>query len=241
MRACIHSIETFGTLDGPGIRNVIFFQGCPLRCLYCHNADTRTIKEANYNINELMNSILRYKPYFEASGGGITVSGGEPTMQAEFVCELFKRCQKQGINTALDTCGYVDIGVAKKIIPHTNLVLLDIKHIDDNMCIKLTGKTNKKSIELLEYLNEKKVPVYLRQVIIEGWTDSIDYIKRLGNFANRYSCIEKVELLPYHKMGEDKWNNIGISPPFKDIPPFPKNKAKEYAALLNKDFGLKAV
>lgn len=241
MRACIHSIETFGTLDGPGIRNVIFFQGCPLRCLYCHNPDTRFIKEPNYNLKELLDFVIKYKPYFKASNGGVTASGGEPTMQAGFLTEFFKACKENDINTALDTCGYVDIATAKLIIPYTDIVLLDIKHLDENICIKLTGKTNKKALELLEYLEEEKKDVYLRQVLIPEWTSSIDYIKELGRFINKYKCIKKLELLPYHKIGETKWNNIGLEPPFKDVPPFPYKRAKEYASILRDEFDLNVV
>lgn len=241
MRACIHSIETFGTLDGPGIRNVIFFQGCPLRCLYCHNADTRVVKEPNYDLKDLLNFVERYKPFFEASKGGVTASGGEPTMQAEFLGEFFKGCKEKNINTALDTCGYLDIKKAEIFIPFTDIVLLDIKHLDDTMCIKLTGKSNKKALDFLEYLEAKKVTVYLRQVLIPGWTDSYDYIRNLGSFAKKYSCIKRIELLPYHKTGETKWEKLGIESPFNNVPPFSYKKAKEYSQILSNEFNINVV
>lgn len=229
IKGYIHSTESFGTLDGPGIRTVIFFQGCPLRCLYCHNPDTR---EGNphvleYEADGLVNEIIKYKHFFDASSGGVTASGGEPAIQAEFLGEFFKICKEKGIHTALDTSGYVDVQAAEKFLTYTDLVLLDVKHLNDKKCIELTGKSNGKFFSFIKLLQQKNIPVIIRQVLIEGITDSEEYIDNLITFIKQYSCIKKVEVLPFHKMGEPKWESLGLKAPLTHMQPYSKDKAYE--------------
>lgn len=239
MKGNIHSIETFGTVDGPGIRTVIFFQGCHLHCLYCHNADTQSFTGGKkYDAEELLQFVIKYKHYYKASNGGVTATGGEPSMQPEFLAEFFKLCKSEGIHTTLDTSGYVDINIAEMFIPYTDLILLDIKHLDNDMCIKLTGHGNIKAFKFLNYLNEKNIPVVIRQVVVPGWTSSEEYIMRLGSFVTDFKCIKKLELLPFHKMGEYKYVEMGLKPPLADVPEFPVQTAKMYAAKVQNHYGI---
>lgn len=234
MKGKIHSIETCGTLDGPGIRNVIFFYGCPLNCLYCHNIDTH-YKNGNFTLYtpyELLEKVKRYKNYFDASGGGVTVSGGEPTFQPEFLGEFLKLLKENKIHTAVDTSGYVDLEKIPLFLPYTDLVILDIKHLDNKECIKLTGKSNERNLKFLNILCEKNIPVLLRQVVVPGFTDSKEYIKRLFDFSKNYKNIIKLELLPFHKMGEYKWEALGLTPPLKQIPELSNEKLLELERVL---------
>lgn len=238
MKGDIHSIETFGTLDGPGIRCVVFFQGCPLRCLYCHNPDTReaNMKSKTYDAAELADEMIKYKHFFDASGGGVTASGGEPTLQPEFLGEFFRQCKYRGIHTALDTSGYVDSENAEKFLKYTDMVLLDIKHLDEDKCIKLTGKSNDKFFNFIELLQQKNIPVVIRQVLVEGWTDSPEYISSLVVFLRKYPCVKKVEVLPFHKMGEHKWETMGMEPPLSHMSSFSKEKAEKIQKIINEKF-----
>lgn len=239
MKGFIHSIESFSTVDGPGIRSTVFLQGCPLRCLYCHNVDTRNIEKGTaYTAEELLYKLVRYKGYYEASGGGITASGGEPTFQPEFLGEFFRLCSENKINTALDTSGYADVENSNIYLKYTNLVLLDIKHIDNEKCLKLTGKGNKNSLAFLEHLKCLNIPVIIRQVLVPGWTDSKEYIERLGVFLKNYSNIIRIELLPFHTMGSYKWKNIGIENPLKDLEALPVEKGISLANYLKNKHGL---
>lgn len=234
LKGYIHSIETFGTVDGPGIRTVIFFQGCPLRCLYCHNPDTRDMNRAaeTYSAGRLAEEAARYKHFFDASGGGVTASGGEPTVQAEFLSEFFKECKNRGIHTALDTSGFVDTDAAEKFLKYTDLVLLDVKHLDEEKCIQITGKSNKKFFEFITLLQKKNIPVIIRQVLLEGWTDTPEYIDSIIVFLKQYSCIKKVEVLPFHKMGEHKWESLGLKAPLSHVPPYAAEKAEKIQKML---------
>ena len=218
MKGIIHSTETFGTVDGPGIRYIVFMQGCPLKCKYCHNRDTWNIKLGKEcTIEELINDMKRYQNYYKFSGGGLTISGGEPTLQAEFVTELLKTVKSEGFHTCLDTSGFVDI---EKIIPmleYTDLVLLDIKHIDEKKCIELTGQSNKKALLLAQYLSDKNIPTWIRQVLVPGITDDEDDLNKLGMFLSQLKNVELVEVLPYHTMGIHKWENMGAEYELKGI------------------------
>lgn len=236
IKGYIHSIESFGTLDGPGIRTVVFFQGCPLRCLYCHNPDTRVANTnaTEYDVSMLVKEVLKYKHFFDASSGGVTASGGEPTLQAEFLGEFFKACKEKEIHTALDTSGFVDRQEAEKFLPYTDLVLLDVKHLKEKECIELTGKPNKKFFSFLKLLQEKNIPVIIRQVLIEGFTDSSEYIDSLIAFLKPYSCVKKIEVLPFHKMGEPKWESLGLVPPLSHIPSYSSEKACEIQRKIQK-------
>lgn len=206
----IHSIETFGTVDGPGIRFVVFIQGCTLKCKYCHNRDTWDLKSGKeISIDELLEEILKYKSYMDNSGGGVTVSGGEPLVQAEFVTELFKSLKKLGIHTALDTAGSLPISdKIKELLKYTDLVILDIKHIDDEKAKKLTGFSNKNNLEFAKFLSDLKIPVWIRQVLVPGYTDDESDLQNLKRFIDSLKNVENVEILPYHNLGKFKWEEI---------------------------------
>lgn len=206
MKGNIHSIQTFGTVDGPGIRTVVFFQGCQLRCLYCHNRDTWDASQGSkWEAADLAKFVSGYRNYFKASGGGVTASGGEPCLQPGFLGEFFKLCRQAGIHTALDTSGFVDEQSAGLCLDHTDLVLLDIKHLDDAKCRELTGQGNSRALRFLEALQDRGIPVVLRQVVVPGWTDSDEYVMNLRDFAQAYENVNGIELLPFHKAGEHKW------------------------------------
>lgn len=211
MNGKIHSIETFGTVDGPGIRFVIFMQGCSLKCKYCHNRDTWKVNSGtSTSIPELVKEILKYKSYIDNSDGGVTVSGGEPLLQTEFVTELFKELKSLGIHTALDTAGSIPVSEqVKELLKYTDLVLLDIKHINPEKCVNLTGFTNKNTLEFAKYLSNINIPVWIRQVLVPGYTDDKFDLQDLKKFIDSLNNVEKVELLPYHNLGKFKWDEIG--------------------------------
>ena len=194
----VHSIETFGTVDGPGIRFVVFMQGCPLKCLYCHNRDTWEVNAGNEtNVDDLVSEIKRYIPYMKSSGGGVTVSGGEPLLQAKFVTTLFKKLKSSNIHTALDTAGSIPINSdIEELLQYADLVLLDIKHIDDEKSKILTGLSNKNNLDFAKYLDAHNIPVWIRQVLVPGYTDDEKDLLDLKNFISTLSNVEKVEFLP---------------------------------------------
>ena len=214
----IHSIQTLGTLDGPGVRFVVFMQGCNLRCHCCHNPDTWAMGEGTeYTAEEILQRAVRYREYF-GEEGGITVSGGEPLLQAEFVYELFALCRKNGINTCLDTSGCILNDDVKKLLSETDRVLLDIKYTDDEEYIKYVGCTIDKPLEFLCYLNGNNIPVTLRQVIIPTINDSDENALKLRKIKNSYPCIDKVELLPFRKICQVKYDSMKLDFPFGHIP-----------------------
>lgn len=217
--AKIHSFETFGAVDGPGIRFVIFMQGCSLQCKYCHNRDTWDIHSGtSYTSNELLKKILRYKNYFLSSGGGVTVSGGEPLLQYKFLIELFTLLKKENIHTAIDTSGNVDLtDNIKKLIDLTDLFLLDIKCINDEICKELTGVSNKKELAFAKYLSDINKPIWIRQVIVPTITDRTEDLQSLKEFINALKSVKKIELLPYHDMGKTKWINMGCKYELENI------------------------
>lgn len=203
----IHSFETFGAVDGPGIRFVIFMQGCHLRCKYCQNHDTLDINSGTeYTVNETFEKIIKYKNYFIASGGGVTFSGGEPLLQYPFLIELIKLLKKENIHTAIDTSGSVDLtDKIKELIDLADLFLLDIKCINDEICKKLTGISNKQELKFAKYLSDINKPVWIRQVIVPTITDRTEDLNNLKDFLSTLKNIQKIELLPYHDMGKYKW------------------------------------
>ena len=210
LKGRVHSIETFGTVDGPGIRYIIFFQGCPLRCKYCHNRDTwKPNCGKEYTSDELVQDIVKYQSYMQFSGGGVTASGGEATLQADFVAELFAKCKELGIHTCLDTAGFVDIEKVDKLLDYTDLVLLDIKHIDDEKCKDLVGFSNKKELEFARYLSENNKKMWIRQVLVPGYTDDEKDLVKLKEFLATLKTVEKVQILKYHSMGKYKWEKLG--------------------------------
>ena len=216
----IHSIESFGTVDGPGIRFVIFMQGCMLRCKYCHNRDTwDTCKGTLISSDELLDKIERYKSYILPSGGGVTISGGEPLLQAKFLITLFRELKSRNIPTAIDTSGMVDLtDDIKELLSLTDLVLLDIKHINDEKSKELVGFSNKKELEFARYLSNNNIPLWIRQVIIPGITDNEDDLIELKNFINSLQNVQKIELMPYHELGKFKWENLGIKYELEGVP-----------------------
>ena len=211
----IHSFESFGTVDGPGIRFVVFMQGCPMRCLYCHNPDTwHASGGKEYSAEYVAGRVLRYRSYF-TGGGGITVSGGEPLMQADFVQELFTLLKKEGVHTSLDTSGILFSPENKHafdgLLNVTDLVLLDIKHIDGTAHKKLTGHPNKNVLAFAKYLSDMDKPVWIRHVLVPGLTDDDNSLRELAAFIGGLKNVKKVEVLPYHTMGEVKYENLGIN------------------------------
>ena len=215
----IHSIETFGTVDGPGIRYVIFLQGCHLRCKYCHNRDTwDTTIGTPKKVSELVQDIQKYNDYIKFSKGGVTVTGGEPLLQPKFLIALFTELKKLGYHTALDTSGMFPLTPeVKQVLSLTDLVLLDIKHIDDEKCKDLVGFSNKLELEFANYLSENGIKMWIRQVIIPGITDDENDLIRLKEFLQTLKTIEKVELNPYHTLGVYKWEDLGLEYPLKGV------------------------
>ena len=219
MEGYIHSLESFSTQDGPGVRYLIFFQGCRLRCKYCQNPDTWSLKEGRkVSVEELIAKILRCKSYFGPKGG-VTISGGEPTLQLDFLLELLKRCQEEGINTAVDTSGYIATDEFESLLPYLDLVLLDIKEIADAKHQKLTGVSNQKTLKLLEFLEEKEQKFWVRYVLVPGITDNLNDLKELLALLSPLDYLEKVELLPYHRLGVHKWEELGLDYQLADIKP----------------------
>ncbi len=215
----IHSVESCGTVDGPGIRFVIFTQGCPLRCLYCHNPDCRHIEEGKETtVDELMAEIQKYRSYMRFSGGGVTVTGGEPLMQPEFVREIFRRCKALGIHTAIDTSGYVTLNAAKPVLDYVDLVLLDIKSFDPKTYVKVAGVAIAPTLQFAQYLSSIKKPAWIRFVLVPGFTDASENVEGLAKFIATLDNVEKVEILPFHKMGEYKWEQLGYEYQLKETP-----------------------
>ena len=209
----IHSVESMGLVDGPGIRVVVFMQGCTLRCLYCHNPDTWTLdgnKDAlDFTPEELVNKISRFRSYFEKSGGGVTFSGGDPLKQPEFLKETLKLCKEAGIHTTLDTSG-VGFGDYEEILKYTDLVLYDVKHLTREGYKDMTGIEIDETQKFLEACKKMGTKMWIRQVVVPGKTDSEEYIRELGKFIKTLNNVEKVELLPYHLLGVNKYETLGI-------------------------------
>ncbi len=221
MLGYIHSFESFGTVDGPGIRFVIFMQGCPLRCKYCHNPDTWDFKKDNaYQVDEIVKMILKYKNYFGTTGG-VTISGGEPLLQIDFIIELFKELKKRNINTCIDTSGITfdkkNIKMFDELINVTDLFLLDIKQIDDEKHLELTKKSNKNVLDFALYLSENKKDVWIRHVLVPNITLNEADLYSLKEFINTLSNVRKIEVLPYHKMGIKKYQELNLKYPLEGI------------------------
>ncbi len=223
----IHSIETCGTVDGPGIRFVVFTQGCPMRCLYCHNPDSwEYIPKYQMTVEEILN---KYNGVKEFCTGGITVTGGEPLVQIDFVTELFKEAAKTGVHTTLDTSGILfdknNTTKMDELIKYTKLVMLDIKHINEDEHKRLTGHSNKAVLDFAKYLSEKQIPVWIRHVVVPGITYNEKYLKELGEFIGTLKNVKALDTLPYHNMAIPKYKNLGIDYPLKDTKPLSKEEA----------------
>lgn len=223
MTGRIHSFESFGTVDGPGIRFVIFLQGCPLRCKYCHNPDTWAEGGKEYTVEQVVTQALRYKNYF-GENGGVTVTGGEPLLQIDFVTELFSELKAKGLHTCVDTSGITfneaspsSVDKHKRLAAVTDLFLLDIKHIDDEACKELTGKSNKNTLAFARFLSKNQKPMWIRQVLVPGITDSEESLIKTRAFIDSLATVEKVEALPYHTMGVVKYEKLGMEYPLKDV------------------------
>lgn len=229
--ANIHSIETFGTVDGPGVRFVVFMQGCPMRCQYCHNPDTWGFTQnKEMSVEEILSKFDGVKEFLK--NGGITVSGGEPLAQIDFVIELFKTAKQKNIHTALDTSGVLFDASDKynELIKYTDLVLLDIKHIDDNVHKILTGYSNEAVLKFAEYLSENRVPIWIRHVLVPEITDNEEDLKKLGLFLKQLKTVKKLEILPYHDMAKEKYKKLAMNYVLEKTPPASKEqvlKAKE--------------
>ena len=236
MTGYIHSKESFGTVDGPGIRYVLFMQGCPMRCLYCHNPDTwEAGKGAEITAEEVIEEIKSNKAFY--AKGGITVSGGEPLLQLEFISELFRKCKEENIHTCIDTSGITfkkDKEYLEKLdvfLGFTDLVMLDIKHIDSESHKALTGHKNENVLAFAKYLEEKNIPLWVRHVVVEGYTDNKDDLVKLGEFIGRLKNLKGLDVLPYHTMGVNKYKELGIPYKLNGVSALSKEdaqKAKEY-------------
>ncbi len=229
----IHSFESFGTVDGPGIRYVVFLQGCPLRCQYCHNPDTWAAGGKEYTADQVVAQALRYKNYF-GEKGGVTVTGGEPLLQIDFVIELFTQLKAKGVHTCVDTSGITFKGdnpavieKHKKLLEVTDLFLLDIKHIDDEKCKTLTGQSNRNTLDFAKFLSDFHKPVWIRQVLVPELTDEEEGLKKTRAFIDGLQNVEKVEVLPYHTMGAVKYEKLGIAYPLAET----KAPSKESVAF----------
>lgn len=229
----IHSIESMGLVDGPGIRTVVFLQGCALRCAYCHNPDTWSLEGGEeMDSGELLGKLLKFKPYYITSGGGVTFSGGEPLLQPEFLLEMLRLCRENGIHTAVDTAGF-GLGDYDEILRFTDLVLLDLKHSTEEGYRSLACGEMHKVLEFIEALNRSEAKVWVRHVVVPGITDSPQHILRLVELIKNIKNVEKVELLPYHTMGVGKYSALGIPYSLEGVPPMDREKVRELEKLLD--------
>lgn len=230
----IHSFESLGAVDGPGIRFVIFMQGCNLKCKYCQNRDTWDINLGSaYTVKEVIEKIMRYKNYMVASNGGVTLSGGEPLLQQDFVISLFQELKKQNISTCIDTSGMFGItNKIKQIVDLTDIFLLDIKSINDETCKYLTGFSNKQELEFAKYVSEKNKRLWIRQVLVPGITDKKEDLLQLKKFLDSIN-VEKFEFLPYHKLGKYKWEKLGLSYELEDVRTANNDDVKRAKRIMN--------
>ena len=230
MKGYVHSIESFGTVDGPGTRFVVFVQGCPMRCAYCHNPDTWKKGGTEITADEVLENFERNRQFYET--GGITVTGGEPLWQVDFLIDLFKKAKKKNIHTCIDTSGATYDAQDKQylskldeLMQYTDLVILDIKHIDPEKHKELTGKSNKATLEFSRYLEKKSVPVWISHVVVPGYTDNENDLKALGRYIGSLKNVKALNVLPYHTMGIAKYEKLGIDYRLKNIEPLSKNDA----------------
>ena len=233
MKGYIHSIESFGTVDGPGLRFVVFFQGCPMRCQYCHNPDTwQPNTGTEMTVEDIMAKFRRNKSFY--TSGGITVTGGEPLLQIDFLTELFRQAKSEGVHTCIDTSGITynpaNQEYMKKLdilMEYTDLIMLDIKHIDEEKHRALTAQSNKNILEFVKYLDAKKIQLWVRHVVVPTVTDDPVYWEKLGRFMATVSNIKALDVLPYHTMGVKKYQELGIEYPLEGIPARDKELARK--------------
>ena len=239
----VHSVESFGSADGPGVRYIVFLKGCNMRCKYCHNPDTWAKSGENDGAKlmtpqEVLKTAMRYKAYWKQTGG-ITVSGGEALLQIDFVTELFKLAKEKGVNTCLDTSGNpftVEepfFGKFNELMKYTDLFMLDIKHIDDEEHKKLTGQTNKNILDMAQYLSKNGKKMWIRHVLVPGITADERYLKQLREFIDTLKTVERVEVLPYHTLGVFKWKELGIPYQLEGVEPPTKEQIECAKRILN--------
>ena len=232
MTGRIHSFQSLGTLDGPGVRFVVFLQGCHLRCGCCHNPDTWSVSGGTeYTVEEILGRVVRCRAYF-GDRGGITVSGGEPLLQAEFVHELFKRCHDEGIHTCLDTSGTILTDAVKNLLAETDLVLLDVKYTSEALYQAHVGGKLADVMAFLAYLNANSIPTVLRQVTIPGLNDAEEDVRALKAIAIAHPCVAKTELLPFRKICQTKYDSLAIPFPFSEYPTPDKETMQRLQAIL---------
>lgn len=237
----IHSIESFGTVDGPGIRFIAFLQGCLMRCLYCHNRDTwDTHAGKEVTVEDLMKQIRAYMGFY--TNGGVTASGGEALLQLDFINEWFKACKAEGINTCLDTNGMLRkyTPVIDELLDNTDLVMLDIKQMNDEKHIDLTKVSNQRTLQFAEYLAKRQQKTWIRYVVVGGHTDDIESARELAEFIKPMSNVEKIELLPYHELGKHKWDVLGDEYQLNDVSP-PSSETMEKIKAVFVEMGLNAI
>ena len=241
MQGYIHQLESFGCADGPGSRFIIFFSGCPLRCKFCHNPDTWDMTRGKlYDTDELIKEALSCRAYW-GKKGGITVSGGEPLFQLDFLIELLSKAKEKNINTCIDTSGACFTREGewftkfKKLMEVTDLLLMDIKHIDEDEHVKLTGQSGKNIIDMFRYLDEIKKPIWIRHVLTPGITDKEEYLVRTRDFIRTLSNVQRVEILPYHGLGIIKYKDLGIDYPLKDVESPSEESVKRAKEILECD------
>lgn len=234
----IHSVESFGALDGPGVRYVLFLQGCPLRCLFCHNPDSWAVGRGQpIGSADVVRDILRYRHFIEK--GGVTLSGGEPLMQPEFVAAILEGCRENGLHTALDTSGGVPLLACRQAVDAADMLLLDMKAADEALFRRITGRSMDNTLEILEHCEDTGKRVWIRHVLVPGLTLEETQLHALGRLLRRYGCIERVELLPFHKMGEYKWEPLGAPYTLSETQP-PPAEAVDRARELLRGYGLDA-
>lgn len=216
----VHSIDSMGAVDGPGLRFVVFLQGCLYRCRYCHNPDTWDPRGGEERtVASLVAEMRSYMPYLQASGGGLTVTGGEPLLQADFVAGLFEEAQKIGIHTALDTNGFAPRERAEPVLDHTDLILLDLKQLNPDKHRALTGQDNEVTLAFARYASARGIPLWIRYVVVPGWSDAPEDVEALADFVRTLRGVERVELLPYHLLGKHKWEALGIRYTLEGVEP----------------------
>ncbi|MFD2179344.1 pyruvate formate lyase 1-activating protein [Veronia pacifica] len=239
----IHSVESCGTVDGPGIRFIVFLQGCLMRCKYCHNRDTwDTHQGRQASVDELIGEAVTYRHFMKASGGGVTASGGEAMLQPEFVRDFFSAAKQKGLHTCLDTNGYIRkyTPAIDEVLDNTDLVMLDLKQLNDEVHQDLIGVSNKRTLDFARYLHERGQKTWIRYVVVPGYSDDELSVRKLGAFIEMMDNIEKVELLPYHKLGEHKWETLGYDYPLKGVEP-PSRETMERIKNIIEGYGHQAV
>lgn len=230
----IHSFESFGTVDGPGVRFVTFMQGCPLRCQFCHNPDTWDLNgkcQYEFTPEQLRDEVVKYRSFIKS--GGVTVSGGEPLMQSEFVAEFFRLCHAEGLHTALDTSGAIITDKVLEVLDNTDLVLLDIKTMDAELYPTLTGVKQNNNLAFLDILEERKIKTWVRHVVVPNLTDNDEWLRKLGEHVSHYDCVEKIEILPYHTLGTYKYEKLGEKYKLEGVPALSAQRANEIRSMMS--------